>query len=398
MNHPKKPMGQQELMKKFVIGGLIGTVYVAINIVIPRLPVDILIRTYLLQPLTWGSLILALHYLPDDGNTRKESLRGAIIRLALAISLVQVLSYFIGGLFSNFGKNPSSRTSLGIIENLFFVGMMLLAIEISRARLVSGVPKRRSFLILLLIASFCTFISLPLVQVTSFKLQINSADLVISSWIPLLIENLTATFLSMISGSRASLAYRVPLAVFWWFCPILPNLNWSLKGLIGIGVPIFGIAIINELYSAKIYRIKSRQAFKKNAFPTGWIVTALICLVITWFTAGVLPFKPSAIQTGSMKPVIEPGDVVIVAKVPSSAIKLGDIIEYRNVEDKINIVHRVIEVRGKGERLAFITKGDNNNTPDFDPVPSQNVIGRVITDVPKIGFISMTIKRLLSGQ
>jgi signal peptidase I len=79
-----------------------------------------------------------------------------------------------------------------------------------------------------------------------------------------------------------------------------------------------------------------------------------------------------------MMPVINPGDVVIVAKTAGSQVKLGDIIEYRNPKENINIVHRVVEVRGEGDQKIFIAKGDNNNAPDVDPVPQQNVIGKVV--------------------
>jgi signal peptidase len=228
-------------------------------------------------------------------------------------------------------------------------------------------------------------------------MQIQSANLVISSWVPLLAENLLASYLAMLAGARVSLAYRGLLAAFWWFCPILPNLNWSLKGLIGVAAPILGIIAVSSFYSAQTNRGKSRRKARKAAFPTGWIVTALACMVIIWFAVGVFPFQPSVVPSGSMIPVIYPGDVVIVAKTPAGAVKLGDIIEYRNVTENINIVHRVINVQGESPQRSFITKGDNNNAPDAQPVPEQNVIGKVILQIPKMGWISLFMKSLFSG-
>jgi signal peptidase I len=384
-------------MIKLFIGGLLAAVYLVINLVMPHIPMDILIRTYVLQPFLWGMLIVAIRFLPGQESPGKLSLRGSIIRVALMIGLIQVLFYFIGGLFSNFGKNPSSQTLMGVIENLFFVGLMLLAMEIGRARLVAGSGKRGTFLVLTVTALLFTLISIPLNQFTHFKLQIESTNLVISTWVPLLLENLMATFLAMMAGARASLAYRAPMAAFWWFCPILPNLNWSFKGIIGVGVPVFGMVILNSLYSLKISRGKSRKRLKENAFPTAWVATALAGLVIVWFAVGVFPFKPSVIPTGSMEPVISPGDLVIVARVPPEAIKLGDIIEYRNVKDNVNIVHRVIKILAGEKENTFITKGDNNNLPDIDPVLSQNVMGKMVLDIPRIGMISLVVKKILTG-
>ena len=73
-----------------------------------------------------------------------------------------------------------------------------------------------------------------------------------------------------------------------------------------------------------------------------------------------------------------------------------DFIEYHNVKANINIVHRVIEVQGEGAQRFFITKGDNNNAPDLAPVPEQNVIGKVVLIIPKIGWISIMIKNLFT--
>jgi signal peptidase I len=382
-------------MNGLILGGMLVAVYMVINLLLPAVPVNTLIKTYLIQPFIWVIFILVMRFLPGIRTMAKGSLRHTSLQMALAIALLQISLYAIGGLFSGFGKNPSSFTPLGILENLFFVGTMLVAIEMSRAWLITHLGKRHNFVALASITAVFTFIAIPWSQISSFHLQMQSINLVISAWVPLLAENLFASLLAMLAGSRASLLYRGLLAAFWWFCPILPDLNWSLKGLIGAAVPILGMVTISSYYSAQTNRGKSRRRAQKTSFPAGWIVTTLAAVVIAWFAVGVFPFQPSVIPTGSMMPVINPGDVVIVAKTSGSQVKLGDIIEYRNPRENVNIVHRVIEVRGEGEQKIFVAKGDNNNAPDIDPVPQQNVIGKVVFNVPKLGWISLVIKNIL---
>lgn len=120
-------------------------------------------------------------------------------------------------------------------------------------------------------------------------------------------------------------------------------------------------------------------------------------IIIVWFAVGVFPVKPFLVPSGSMVPVISPGDVVLIAPVNADAIKVCEIIEYRSVKENINIVHRVIEITGNAPDLFFITKGDANNSPDPDPVSTQAVMGREIIVVPKIGWLSIAVKKLLSG-
>ncbi len=242
-----------------------------------------------------------------------------------------------------------------------------------------------------------TLISIPLRQLTGFQLRIASSNQVISSWLPLLAENLAASLLVLMAGAGASLSFRGLLAAFWWLCPILPNLDWAMKGLIGTIIPVIGIVAINNYYAQSASRLKSRKRTRNASIPAGWIITTVIGIAIVWFAVGVFPIKPFLVPSGSMVPVINPGDVVIVAPVQTDAIKVGEIIEYRNVKENINIVHRVIEITGNASNMFFITKGDANDSPDPAPVSPQTVIGREIFVIPKIGWISIAVKKLLSG-
>lgn len=87
------------------------------------------------------------------------------------------------------------------------------------------------------------------------------------------------------------------------------------------------------------------------------------------------------VLTGSMRPEINPGDVIIVKKINIEDANSGDIITFNKDEDVIT--HRVIEVKDKG----ITTKGDNNNVLDSGQVTSTSLIGKVILIVPKIGYV-----------
>jgi len=377
---------------------MLAVVYLLINVVLPLFPWNMEMKTYLLQPVFWVILIAAFRWLPGYRPLGKSNKKKDFILLGLGTAFIQIVIYIIGGLFSGFGKSPSSFTPLGIVKNIFYVSTMLIGMELSRAWLVTRFAKKHSFLVLILVTLLFTFISIPLAQITGFQLKIASSNQVISSWMPLLAENLAASTLVMTAGAGASLAYRGLLAAFWWLCPILPALDWPLKGLIGTVIPIIGMMVINDFYTSQASRVRSRKKMRSNALPTGWIFTAIGCVAIVWFATGVLPIKPSLVPTGSMVPVINPGDVVLTTAVNTEAIKLGEIIEYKNSKENINVVHRVIEIGGDVQTRYFITKGDANNTPDADPVSPQAILGREIFIIPKLGWISIAMKNLFAGK
>ena len=211
------------------IGGLLVAVYLVINLLLPVVPVNALLKSYLIQPLLWGLIILATLWLPGFRTLTKQVLHKTFVKVGLVIAFLQILIIMICGLFTGFGRNPASFTPLGIIENLFSVGLMLIGMEISRAWLINRLGRRHPFLALAGVTLVFTFISIPLSQISGFTIQIQSTNLVVSSWVPLLSENLLASFLALLAGARASLAYRGLLAAFWWFCPILPNLSFHLR-------------------------------------------------------------------------------------------------------------------------------------------------------------------------
>lgn len=377
--------------------GMLAGIYLLINLALPRLPIDTFVRTYVIQPLLWGLLAWAILVLPGYRPVAKLRLRSSFIQLGLMIGFFQVMLYVIGGLFSSFGKSPSSFTPLGIITNLFFIGSMLVGMELSRAWLINRLGKKHTFLALAFIALLYTLLSIPPAQITGFSLELSSITLVNSTWLPSLAENLLATFLALLAGPLAAIAYRGMLQAFWWFSPILPDLAWAFKGLIGTVVPIIGMVVVNSFYSVLANRGQPRRQTAKEGFPAGWIVTTIIGVVIIWFSVGLFPFHPSVVLSGSMQPIMYAGDIVIIAKIPADMIEEGDVIQFRK-EGDITVIHRVVKIQETEGRTLFITKGDANNRPDTDPVIPDNVVGKLVFTIPKVGWAAIAVKSFFTEQ
>ena len=82
-----------------------------------------------------------------------------------------------------------------------------------------------------------------------------------------------------------------------------------------------------------------------------------------------------------MEPKFYPGDLVISLHKNRANIKEGDIITFR--EDDEIVTHRIIDKTQEG----YITKGDNNNAVDSFAVSNDNIIGKVLFDIPNAGYI-----------
>ncbi len=126
----------------------------------------------------------------------------------------------------------------------------------------------------------------------------------------------------------------------------------------------------------------------------GWAVNiTLIWLIVIVVALFLLPrfggWRFDAVLSGSMEPALPMGGVVFIKPVEPADIGPGDIIAYRSGEPLIT--HRVVDVIDESE-LSFITKGDANQSPDLSPVPAASVVGKVIFDVPYLGYLAAFVK------
>ena len=375
----------------WIIFAMVAGIYAAANLGLSNV-IGGFAGTYVVQPILWLILGGIALLLPRYRTAAKLKDRTSIIQLALMVGFFQLVLLIVGGLFSNFGKSPYSFTPTGILNNLIFVSTMLFGMELSRAWLVNSLSKKRAFLSLTFVAIIFTLLSIPLTQFTGIRPDVESIGLINSSLLPSLAENLLATFLALLGGPIPALVYRGILQAFWWFSPILPDLPWMFKGLIGTALPIVGLVVINTLYSPQAKRKKRGE----SGSITGWIVTTVAAVAIIWFAVGLFPFQPALVGSGSMEPKMYAGDVVIIAKVSADNVELGDVIQFR-VPEGITIMHRVIEIQeteGGGQR--FITKGDNNPQADSEPVIPENVVGKAVMTIPKIGWASVAVKQFFA--
>ena len=373
--------------------GLLAAIYCLINLGLPRLSIDPFTRTYVIQPILWGLLAWAILVLPRYRTAGGLRVKAAIIQLALMIGFFQVLLYVIGGLFSSFGKSPYSFTPTGILTNLVFVGSMLVGMELSRAWLINRLGRKHTLLAVAFVAVLYTLLSIPLARITGLRPDLASISYMNSTVLPALAENLLASFLALLGGPLAAIAYRGILRAFWWFCPILPDLPWAFKGLIGVVVPIVGLVVANTLRASRPRHRHARREGEGSL--AGWVVTTIIAVAIIWFAVGLFPVHPTTVISGSMRPTLDVGDVVIVIKVPADTVKPGDIIQFREAEG-ISTVHRVVEIQEIEGNMVFVTQGDDNRAPDSDLVLADNVVGKVIFNIPKVGWAAIAVKEFFT--
>ena len=102
------------------------------------------------------------------------------------------------------------------------------------------------------------------------------------------------------------------------------------------------------------------------------VLLTLLAISLAYRAVGeVLPFL--AVKSGSMRPTLEIGDVIMMEKVNPEEIKVGDVIIFYKPGSNRLIVHRVVKKTDEG----VYTKGDANPGIDiWSPLPYESIVGR----------------------
>jgi signal peptidase len=376
---------------------LLVLIYILFNFVYPYL-FDNFWAAYVIQPLTWIALSLYVWLgLPGFSGCGKLRFRNTLVYLAFGIAGFQIYLKAMAGLFAQFGKNPSSHTLPGMAINLIFVGAFLAGMELSRAWLINRMVRKPSSLLPVFLALFFTLLELQFSQIWGLKVTIEGiTQFTGSTLLPLFMENILASYLAMWEGPLPALAYRGLMEAFTWFCPLLPNLNWAMNALTGTVVPLIGLAVINEYIAYKLDPIRHKRRSSEGLVR--WTGLCIGGILVLWFAFGVFPVMPTIIISGSMTPGIQVGDVVIIAKINTGLLKEGDIAAYRNPDMSIPTVHRIVDIEHDGGQAEYIFKGDANRAPDVKPVQPQQIVGKAVLVVPKIGWLTILLRSLFTGK
>ena len=129
-----------------------------------------------------------------------------------------------------------------------------------------------------------------------------------------------------------------------------------------------------------------------NRLATVTAVTATILAVVSVSLAlvgGRMGYRAVFMTTGSMRPAIAPGDLVIVRPVDPASIRVRDVITFQAPIGSHELVtHRVVAVGASTQGITFRTKGDANPVADIWIVHYQDLGWIEVTRVHGFGAVT----------
>jgi len=377
---------------KIKVSSAIALTMVAILYAAENIKININFSTNMITVPMWLMLaVITANSFPQGRSHGKLRYKRKIYLWALNMATAYIIINIIAGYLLGFGKSPYQFTPKAIMLNLFMFSAVV-GREFVRDYILKSFTAHKKVIVVAL-TIFMTFISISFISWTEI-VDFKSGVIFISEiLLPQLGENILATTLVYFGGPWASVIYMSITRGITFFVPILPNLNWLAKASIGFGIPVVCTVFFNNYYLRLTKVIKDCKNNDENVLL--WVMAMAMSVALIWFVAGVFPLYPSAVATGSMIPVIQPGDVVIMRKISdvdqAEQLSVGDVIQFKRSD--ILITHRIVAMeKSQKEEMLIITKGDNNSGIDSVPVGLEDLRGTLLKVIPKIGWPTLLLK------
>lgn len=128
-----------------------------------------------------------------------------------------------------------------------------------------------------------------------------------------------------------------------------------------------------------------------------YVAPALVVLAVAGYVAGAVVWHANPpvvpVAGGSMRPTLEPGDLVVLKGENPDSLRKGDIIAVRVPKSSrteyglpAQVVHRIIDIEKSPAGPIFHTKGDANSEPDVFVTHGSDVAGRLVARGPGLGY------------
>lgn len=136
----------------------------------------------------------------------------------------------------------------------------------------------------------------------------------------------------------------------------------------------------------------NKKTFLENL--TYYILIVVLCIMALNLISqksdkayNIIKYRSYVVLSGSMEPKLYPGDLIITFKSNPKKLKVGDIITFKSNNQVIT--HRIEQINENG----YITKGDNNDVVDEEIVKEDDIIGKVLFKIPKVGYVSQFLSQ-----
>lgn len=380
-----------KIISIYVLIFLYLTIYPALNIIFSAK-----IYYNVINPLFWLFIAGLAFLFSSNEHPRYKNKVDKIQTVVIAVILYLIV-YFLSGLVFGYQYSPYSHDIGKILVNIWSYIPAFICQEYVRSILVNYTSRKKYILAIVTVLFVAVELNYTEIDKNFANMQ-TSFEYISSVLIPSVVKNSLFTYIATIAGFIPNIIYRSVIQIVFFITPIFPNLDWFGTALFEIITPSIVYFYMNYAQIKLEENVSRRRINRDN--PLNILPIYAILIMFVGFVLGLFKNEPVAIVSNSMVPAFSRGDVVVVRKLDvdeTDKLKVGDVLQYE--ADGRYIVHRIVKIKEDDNgAFTYITKGDNNNAPDSNPVTESQIRGVVKYVIPKIGYPSVWLNDMFSKR
>lgn len=335
------------------------------------------------------SMVL-LGFRKDKMTNVKKSILGTTISEVL---IFFAISYGLG-IVTGFLKNSYALDVQSILGNVFVPIIYIIAAEIMRYTVLNANKEEK--LVIILMAILITLLELTMglkgVMMYDFETIFKASAAII---IPVIIKNITLSYLTLNGGLRPILFYRLIMDVYKYVMPFVPDLGDYINSMIGILLP----ALI-YMYSSRAvdrHEQEKEDEYTRKRFSVTDIPVMIFTVILIMLISGRFTYAIIGVGSESMTPKIYKGDAVVYKEVKTEKdFEVGDILVFKSGNKMI--IHRLVEIKQDGNTTYYVTKGDANNAVDSIHLTLESIKGKVLFKIKYIAWPSLWLQDYVNNK
>ena len=320
----------------------------------------------------------------------RHFLRGSISRSIVVILISYALVTYALGIFLGFNRGYLSNNLQKLFVGLVPTLLMTVVIELARYVVAGPNLHKRAYVVF-----FTTLTTLLYILIELNVARLGGAEQIFiflcATVMPIIAREALCGLLSYKIGLLPTLIFKIPLIIYPYILPIVPDLGDYIHAVANIILPFVIYLVVQRSLQLKK---KKKKRLRHLNFGILSAPILILAIILTVLVSGIFHYQLIAVGSDSMLPVYGRGDTVLFEKVNASDIHKDDILVFN--KDGVIITHRVVSIDKRNNVMYFTTRGDNNDEADAFETPDSQVLGRVVMVGKYIGFPTLWINEIFN--
>jgi len=321
---------------------------------------------------------------------RKKINKEVIISLVVYFTIINIL-----GIFTGFLKNSYSLEIISILKHTIIPLVSVVALEFFRYMYVTSnkdsIPK-------VMLGTIAIMLLDVAISYYNFGSSLVAIFVFLSvTVLPIIFKNAVLSYLTYHVGYHAGLLYVIPLAIYKYFVPVLPDLGNYLTCIVNITLPsmifIYASRMINDFLNEKENKLNIFRIMLLD-IPLVFIFTVFVGLISGYFSYHLI-----GVNTSAISPRVERGDAAMIFKdYKYEDIKKGDVIAYKGDHDYI--IDVIADKKRDGEKVTLYIKTEINEGEEdtLREITEDEIVGIYKFRIRKIAYPTIWFREFIRGD